>query len=63
MRVRYLRKDYKYMVEEQFPSIAATGSVKGMKEKYWGADALCVKCGSFIYNVTSKPEIYYNYAH
>lgn len=42
----------------QFPNFSATGSIKGMKDKYYGKDALLVRCGSWIYNVSSKPEIY-----
>lgn len=41
----------------QYPSFSATGSIKGMKEKFYGKDALLVRCGSYIYNVPS--EIYY----
>jgi hypothetical protein len=48
---------------KDFPSFSATGSIKGMKRMYYGEDALLVRCGSYIYNVTSKPEIYYNFAH
>jgi hypothetical protein len=48
---------------KDFPSFSATGSIKGMKRMYYGEDALLVRCGSYIYNVTSKPEIYYNLAH
>ena len=46
-----------------FPNFSTSGSVRGMKEKYYGKDALLVRCGSWIYNVTSKPEIYYGEAH
>ncbi len=45
-----------------YPNFSKTGSISGMKKKYYGKDALLVKCGSFIYNVTSNPEIY-NAAH
>ena len=41
-----------------FPNFAANGSISGMKKLYYGKDALLVKCGSYIYNVSSKPEIY-----
>jgi len=41
-----------------YPNFSATGSIKGMKNKYYGKDALLVRCGSYIYNVTSSPEIY-----
>ena len=42
----------------QYPNISANGSIRGMKEKYYGKDALLVKCGSYIYNV--PPEVYYS---
>lgn len=41
----------------QYPNFSATGSIKGMKEKFYGKNALLVRCGSYIYNVPS--EIYY----
>lgn len=43
---------------EQYPNISSTGSVKGMKKHYWGEDALCIRCGSYIYRV---PEHIYNH--
>lgn len=46
-----------------FPNFSITGNIKGMKDKYYGKDALLVKCGQWIYNVTSQPDIYYNHAH
>ncbi len=42
----------------EFPNFSATGSVKGMKKLYYGKDALLVKSGAYIYNVTSTPHIY-----
>lgn len=42
----------------QFPNFSKTGSIKGMKDKYYGKNALLVKSGAYIYNVT--PEIYDN---
>ena len=44
-------KDGERLNISQFPNFNATGSVKGMKEKYYGKDALLVKCGSYIYHV------------
>ena len=32
-------------------------------DDYYGKDALLVRCGSWIYNVTSRPDIYYGEAH
>jgi len=56
-------KDYERLNLTQFPNFASNGSIKGMKDKYYGKDALLVKCGSYIYNVSSQPDIYYNEAH
>ena len=44
----------------QFPNFSATGSVVGMKKLYYGKDALLVRCGGFIYKVTSD---IYDMAH
>lgn len=55
--------DYEKLGLETFPNFSKTGSVSGMKKKYYGKDALLVKCGSYIYNVTSNPEIYFNDAY
>lgn len=41
----------------QYPNFSATGSIRGMKEKYYGKDALLVRCGGFIYKV--PPNVYY----
>ena len=32
------------------PSFSASGSIKGMKDKYYGKNALLVRSGSYIYN-------------
>lgn len=59
-KVRYLKvADGKRVNISQFPNFSATGSIAGMKKKYYGEDALLVRCGSWIYNVTSRPDIYY----
>lgn len=47
----------------RFPNFDRSGSVIGMKNLYYGLDSLLVRCGSYIYNVTSEPSIYYNLAH
>lgn len=46
----------------RFPNFSASGSVRGMKKLYYGRDALLVRVGKFICNVTSEPAIY-NQAH
>jgi len=52
----------KYGLSE-FPNFSRTGSIIGMKQKYYGKDALLVKCGNYIYNVTSEPDIYFRNAY
>lgn len=47
----------------RFPNFSKTGSIKGMKKLYYGDNALLVKSGSYIYNVSSEPNIYHNLAH
>jgi hypothetical protein len=51
-RVKYMRvKEGKALGIDRFPNFHKTGSIKGMKEKYYGKDAFLVKCGNWIYNV------------
>ena len=51
-RVKYMNKNQKAEYNlSQYPSFSATGSIKGMKEKYYGKDALLVRSGSWIYKV------------
>lgn len=60
MKVRYLKKSNGEKVNiHQFPNFSVTGNIWGMKHLYYGVDALLVRCGSWIYNVTSQPGIYY----
>lgn len=62
-RVKILPVKYRDVFNmSRFPNFSKTGSVSGMRE-YYGRDALLVQCGSYIYNVTSEPEIYWNWAH
>lgn len=42
----------------RFPYFHKSGSILGMKCLYYGKNALLVRCGDYIYNVTSEPEIY-----
>ena len=58
MRVRTLYvSDGKRLHIDNYPNFHKSGSIKGMKEKYYGKDALLVRCGSYIYNVPAN--IYY----
>lgn len=42
----------------RFPNFHRSGSISGMKRLYYGVNALLVRCGQFIYNVSSEPQIY-----
>ena len=55
MRVKYLSVKHPEASKlHNCPSFSATGSIKGMKDKYYGKDALLVKSGSYIYKVTQE---------
>lgn len=43
-----------------FPHFHASGSISGMKRLYYGKNALLVRHGQYIYNVTSCPKIWDN---
>lgn len=59
MRVKRLSiEDGQKLGISNFPNFHKSGSVRGMKRLYYGMNALLVKCGSFIYNVSSQPSIY-----
>lgn len=61
MRVKTLPvSEGKRLGIDVFPNFSVTGSVKGMKAKYYGRDALLIRCGSYIYCVcqTWKPSEY-----
>jgi len=55
MRCKYLQVAIGKSINiSQYPNFSASGSIKGMKEKYYGKDALLVRCGSYIYNVPKE---------
>lgn len=54
------KKHSKELHDKGFPNFSSTGSIIGMKQKYYGKNALLVKCDGYIYNVSSEPEIYNN---
>ena len=61
MRVKKLSvEDGKIMHISDYPNFHKSGSIAGMKKQYYGENALLVKCGNYIYNVTSNPGIYYS---
>ena len=44
-----------------FPNFHKSGSIRGMKKLYYGKNAMLVRCGEYIYNVTD--DIYNNLAY
>ena len=42
-----------------FPNFSASGSIIGMKKLYYGKDAMLIKSGGYIYNVTKDIYNYY----
>ncbi len=60
-RVKRISKEEGERVDiHRFPNFSASGSVIGMRNLYYGRNALLVRCGSFIYNVSLEPAIYEN---
>lgn len=60
MRVKYMNKELKKQYNlSQYPNFSASGSIKGMKQKYYGAGALLVRSGAYVYKV---PAFVYNAA-
>ncbi len=51
-------KDRRSEQLKDYPNFAANGSIKGMKKLYYGKDALLIKCGSYVYNVSGNPGLY-----
>lgn len=62
MKVKTLSKEYHNKVVN-FPNFDKRGSIRGMKKLYYGKDALLVRCGGYIYNVSAEPSIYYELAY
>ena len=42
-----------------FPNFSASGSIKGMKDKYYGKNALLIRSGAYVYKVTEEIYNYY----
>ena len=36
---------------EKFPSAGPHPNITGMKKQFWGEDALCIRCGVYVYKV------------
>ncbi len=37
-----------------FPNAGPYPNITGMKNKYWGLDALCIRCGAYVYHVDAE---------
>lgn len=71
--LRFLRISYESKANDRIrgrasrfvslPNFHKTGNVAGMKQRYYGLNALLVRCGNYIYNVSSEPHIYHLLAH
>ena len=61
MKVKNLSPRHEGLVDK-LPNFHKSGSISGMKKLYYGKGALLVRCGSYIYNVSLDPQIYYQYA-
>lgn len=48
---------------QQFSQFSQVRKHQWNEKAYYGRDALLVRCGSYIYNVSSAPEIYYKVAY
>lgn len=60
MKTKYMTKEQgKRFGLSEFPNFHKSGSIKGMKKLYYGKNVLLVRCGDYIYNVSSQPNIYY----
>jgi len=55
MKVKYLKVLHGERANiARFPNFHKTGSIKGMKQKFYGKNALLVQCGDYIYNVDTE---------
>jgi hypothetical protein len=43
-----------------FPNAGPHPSITGMRKLFWGEFALLVRQGNYLYNVTSRPDVYYS---
>jgi len=48
---------------DDYPSFHVSGSISGMRKQFYGDEALLVRCGSYIYNVSRNSKLYWEYAH
>jgi len=56
-RVKYLPVSYRDRLDKH-PNFSSSGSIRGMRKQFYGNEALLIKSGSYIYNVSDEPELY-----
>ncbi len=56
VKTLYVKDGEKVKIHD-FPNFHRSGNITGMRKTY-GIDAKLVRCGNYIYNVSSQPEIY-----
>ena len=55
MKYKYTSvKNYNRLRLWAFPSAGPNPCIAGMRDKYWGRNALIIKCGSYAYKVDSE---------
>lgn len=55
MKTIYVKKEYYDRLNlSSFGNAGPYPCISGMKEHYWGKDALCVKCGAYVYLVDER---------
>lgn len=45
---------------ENFPNAGPNPNIQGMRNLYWGKDALVIKCGAYAYNISRDPAFFTN---
>ena len=54
-KLKYLANSKQnHAILECFANFHKSGSIKGMKKLFYGKNALLVRCGDYIYNVTEN---------
>lgn len=54
-RTLYVKtKDKERLGLSRFGNAGPYPCISGMKEKYWGKNAYCVKCGTYVYKVDEQ---------
>lgn len=62
MKTKFLPAKLAAHVSGRFPNFHRSGSIRGMRARFYGAAALLVRCGQYIYNVSTAPDIYHRLA-